>query len=178
MITIAINVSPLQFRQRAFAAKLSSIILGSGIDPAYLEIEVTESTVMENVDDAIEVLKRIKSLGVKVALDDFGTGYSSLSRLSSLPLDKLKVDQSFVRRIERDQASRTVTNAIIALGRSLRLNVVAEGVESKNALCFLQEHGCTQAQGFWFSQALPPSEFAQWYREQGLRSWLPAAGRI
>ncbi|HJV84064.1 MAG TPA: EAL domain-containing protein [Noviherbaspirillum sp.] len=165
-IAIAVNVSPLQFRQRAFAEKLGSIITESGMDPTCLEIEITESAVMENVNEAVEILNRIKSLGVRVALDDFGTGYSSLSSLTSLPLDKLKVDQSFVRRIERDQASRTVAQAIIGLGRSLRLSVHGEGIESEDALLFLEAHGCNQAQGYWFSRPLPSAEFAQWCHEQ------------
>ncbi|WP_157691764.1 bifunctional diguanylate cyclase/phosphodiesterase [Noviherbaspirillum autotrophicum] len=165
-IVIAINVSPLQFRQRTFAETLGSIITESGMDPTCLEIEVTESAVMENIDEAVEILNRIKSLGVRVALDDFGTGYSSLSSLTSLPLDKLKVDQSFVRRIERDQASRTVTEAIIGLGRSLRLSVHGEGIESEDAMLFLEAHGCNQAQGYWFSRPLPPAEFVHWHHHQ------------
>jgi len=177
-LIIAINVSPLQFRQRSFADTLSNIIRDSGIDPTALEIEVTESAVMEDVDEAVNILNRIKSLGVKVALDDFGTGYSSLSSLTSLPLDKLKVDQSFVRRIERDQASRAVIEAIIALGRTLRLNVVGEGIESEHALRYLKEHGCDQAQGYWFSRPLPPAEFAHWCQEQWGRTRVPAAGSV
>lgn len=165
-ITIAINVSPLQFRQQAFAEKLRAIIADTGMDPTRLEVEVTESAVMDSVDDAVEILNKIKSLGVKVALDDFGTGYSSLSSLTSLPLDKLKVDQSFVRRIESDQASRAVTQAIIALGRSLHLHTVGEGIESEDTLNYLQEHGCNQAQGFWFGEPMPAQEFMRWYRER------------
>lgn len=165
-IPVAINVSPLQFRQPSFAEKLNDIISSAGIDPQCIELEVTESAIMDNLDEAIEILNKIKSLGVSVALDDFGTGYSSLSRLSSLPLDKIKVDQSFVRQIGADQASRAVTEAIIALARSLRLEVVGEGIESEDAFRYLQERGCNQAQGFWFSPPLPPAEFAQWYRNQ------------
>jgi len=142
------------------------------MDASSLEIEVTESAVMENIDEAVGILNRIKSLGVKVALDDFGTGYSSLSSLTSLPLDKLKVDQSFVRRIERDPACRAVTEAIIALGRSLRLSIHGEGIESENALLYLEEHGCNQAQGYWFSKPLPPADFVRWYHEQ----WDKKAG--
>lgn len=119
---------------------------------------------MDSVDAAIEILRKLKSLGLRIALDDFGTGYSSLSRLSSLPLDKLKVDQSFVQHIERDQASRAVTEAIIALGCALKLDVVGEGIESEDALRYLQQHGCNQAQGFWFSRPLPALEFARWCR--------------
>ena len=166
LVSIAINVSPLQFRQRDFADKLNDIVADSGIEPACLQVEVTESSIMDNLDEAVKTLNRIKSLGMKVSLDDFGTGYSSLSRLTSLPLDKLKVDQSFVRRLENDQASRAVTGAIIALGRSLHLEVIGEGIESEDSLRYLQEQGCSQAQGFWFSRPLPASEFADWYREQ------------
>lgn len=170
-LTLAINVSPLQFRQPSFADTLRGILTDTGMDPSCLEIEVTESAVMENIDEAIGILNRIKSLGVKVALDDFGTGYSSLSSLTSLPLDKLKVDQSFVRRIERDPACRAVTEAIIALGRSLRLSIHGEGIESEEALLYLEEHGCHQAQGYWFSKPLPAMEFLQWSHKQ----WDPKA---
>lgn len=171
-LTLAVNVSPLQFRQQGFAERLREIISDSGMDPACLEIEVTESAVMDNISEAVGILDRIKSLGVKVALDDFGTGYSSLSMLTSLPLDKLKVDQSFVRRIEQDPASRAVTEAVIALGRSLRLAIHGEGIESEDTLSYLEEQGCHQAQGYWFSKPLPAAEFMQWYREQ----WDKKAG--
>ena len=165
-VTIAVNVSPLQFRQSDFVDRLRRIFSTTGIDPSYIQLEVTESAIMESLDEAVDILNNIKSLGVKVALDDFGTGYSNLSRLSSLPLDKLKVDQSFVRRIETDPTSRVVTEAIIALGRSLKLEVIGEGIESENALHYLQEHGCDQAQGFWFSRPLPAPDFATWYRQR------------
>ncbi|HEY0846361.1 MAG TPA: EAL domain-containing protein [Noviherbaspirillum sp.] len=181
-LTIAINVSPLQFRQRSFAETLGGIISSTGIDPSFLEIEVTESAIMENIDEAVEILNRIKALGVRVALDDFGTGYSSLSNLTSLPLDKLKVDQSFVRRIGHDQASRSVTEAILSLGRSLKLDVHAEGIESETALRYLKFHGCSHAQGYWFSRPLPAANFTRWCREEWNQShvrdrWRKVAGR-
>ncbi|TCS35760.1 PAS domain S-box-containing protein/diguanylate cyclase (GGDEF)-like protein [Paucimonas lemoignei] len=163
-VTIAINVSPLQFRQRGFATRLTDIILDSTVEPGRIEVEVTESTLMDNLEDAVEILERIRSCGIRIALDDFGTGYSSLSRLSHLPLDKLKVDQSFVRRLDTDRASRAITGAIITLGRTLNLEVVGEGIESELALDYLQEHGCNQAQGFFISRPLAASIFAEWYR--------------
>ena len=165
-VSIAINVSPLQFREKGFAEKLRHIISNTGADPAYIHLEVTESAVMQNLDEAVAILNRIKSLGVKVALDDFGTGYSSLSHLSSLPLDKLKVDQSFVKRIGTDQACQAVTEAILALGRNLNLEVIGEGIESEEVLRYLQEHGCDQGQGYWFSRPLPAPAFAEWCRRQ------------
>jgi predicted signal transduction protein with EAL and GGDEF domain len=167
-VTIAINVSPLQFRQRGFAQRLQNIIAGCAIDPAHIQIEVTESTVMESVEDAIDTLRGIRAAGIRIALDDFGTGYSSLSHLSNLPLDKLKVDQSFVKRLEHDRTSRAITGAIIALGRTLNLEVVGEGIESEDALSYLQEHGCDQAQGYFISQPLPAAEFARWYHDKAL----------
>jgi diguanylate cyclase (GGDEF)-like protein/PAS domain S-box-containing protein len=162
-ITIAINVSPLQFRQRAFAQRLQRLLQDAHMDPASFQIEVTESALMDSVDEAIDTLNQIKSIGIKIALDDFGTGYSSLSHLSRLPLDKLKVDQSFVRRLEQDRASRAITGAIIALGRTLNLEVVGEGIESKSDFDYLQENGCDQAQGFYLSHPLPANLFATWF---------------
>ena len=121
---------------------------------------------MGNIDEAINTLKRIRSSGIQIALDDFGTGYSSLSHLSSLPLDKLKVDQSFVRRLEHDNSSKAITMAIIALGQTLNLKIVGEGIESKEALAYLNEQGCNQAQGYFISRPLSPADFAGWYREK------------
>lgn len=161
-LKIAINISPLQFRQRRFAERLRYIIMQSGIDPSFLEIELTESAVMADVGEAVAILERVKLLGVRVALDDFGTAYSNLGSLTSLPVDKLKVDQSFIRRIERDAASRAVTDAIIALARSLQMEVVGEGIESEHTLQYLLERGCDLAQGFWFSKPLSPADFKQW----------------
>ncbi|WP_170162289.1 EAL domain-containing protein [Caldimonas tepidiphila] len=163
-ITIAINVSPLQFRQRAFVQRLVAVVREHGIDPACFQVEVTESTVMDSVPEAVETLRALKSAGIRVALDDFGTGYSSLSHLSQLPLDKLKVDQSFVKRLEHDRASRAITEAIIALGRTLSLEVVGEGIESDSARDYLHEHGCDQGQGYLYSRPLRTDEFADWYR--------------
>jgi diguanylate cyclase (GGDEF)-like protein/PAS domain S-box-containing protein len=168
-ITIAINVSPLQFRQRSFAQRLQSILQDAHMEPACFQIEVTESAVMDSVDEAIDTLKQIKSIGIKIALDDFGTGYSSLSHLSRLPLDKLKVDQSFVKILDHDRNSRAITGAIITLGRTLNLEVVGEGIESEFTLDYLQENGCDQAQGFFISQPLLADDFANWYQTERSR---------
>jgi diguanylate cyclase (GGDEF)-like protein/PAS domain S-box-containing protein len=164
-ISIAINVSPIQFRQKTIAAQLSRALEKSGIDPTCLQIEVTESTVMDNVPQRIATLNEIKSMGVRISLDDFGTGYSSLSYLSNLPLDKLKIDQSFIRKLNGNQPNRSITEAIIALGKSLNLKVVGEGIESEDTMDYLRRHGCDQAQGFLFSKPLPASDFENWYRK-------------
>jgi EAL domain-containing protein (putative c-di-GMP-specific phosphodiesterase class I) len=161
-ISIAVNVSALQFRQPSFYSQVENAIGKSGIDPSCLQIEVTESTVMENIAETVEKLNGLQSMGVRISLDDFGTGYSSLSYLSSLPLDKLKIDQSFIRMMASNQTSRSITEAIIGLGRTLNLKVVAEGIESEESMDYLREYGCDQAQGFLFSKQLSADEFASW----------------
>jgi diguanylate cyclase (GGDEF)-like protein/PAS domain S-box-containing protein len=162
-VPITINISPQQFRLRRFAQRLSDIVLESGIDPGCLQLDVTESTVMENVPQAIEILNAIRATGMKVALDDFGTGYSSLGSLGSLPIDKLKIGQSFVRHLDEDQASRAVAEAIITLGKSLCLEVVGEGIESDQSHAYLQAHGCDQGQGYFVGRPMPNDEFVHWY---------------
>jgi EAL domain-containing protein (putative c-di-GMP-specific phosphodiesterase class I) len=167
-IRVALNVSPLQFRQRGFAHWLEQTVRDASLDPSCFEIEVTESTLMGNIDEAIHTLHSIRSCGIRVALDDFGTGYSSLSHLSNLPLDKLKVDQSFVRRLNHENSSKAITMAIIALGKMLNLEIIGEGIETKEALDYLEEQGCKLAQGFFISRPLAAADFAVWYRQRTL----------
>jgi EAL domain-containing protein (putative c-di-GMP-specific phosphodiesterase class I) len=164
-MSIAINVAPQQFRQRSFVPMLVDSVRHSGMDPSCLQIELKESTVLDDVPDAIASLREIRSLGIRVALDDFGVGYSSVGLLSSLPLDKLKIDQSFVGAIAHDEKSRTIADTVLALGRSLHLTVVGEGIESADAFDYLRDHGCDQAQGYFFSHPLSADEFERWYRE-------------
>ncbi|RZI44399.1 bifunctional diguanylate cyclase/phosphodiesterase [Herbaspirillum sp. HC18] len=163
-IGIAINVAPQQFRQRSFIAYLSQSMKHSGMDPSCMQIELKESTVLEDVHDTIAALEEIRSLGIRVALDDFGVGYSSVRLLSSLPLDKLKIDQSFVSRIGHDAKSQVITDSVLALGRSLNLQVVGEGIESEDIVDYLRGQGCDEAQGYYFSKPLAPDEFEIWYR--------------
>lgn len=163
-ISIAINISSLEFRQRAFAEHLAQAVADSGMDPTCLQIELTESAVMENIGESISIFNQLRSLGVRVALDDFGTGYSSLSYLSNLPLDKLKIDQSFVSKLDTNRSSQAITDTIIGLGILMKLEIVGEGIESVSAMEYLRDHGCHQGQGFLYSQPLPPDEFESWYR--------------
>ncbi len=163
-IPIAINVSALQFRQRQFSRRLIDSIGDNRLDTAAIQVELTETAVMEDIDHAVAILEQFRRRGIKVSLDDFGTGYSSLSHLSRLPLDKIKVDKSFVRRLETDNASRAVTDSIIALGRALNLEVVAEGIESADELDYLRDRGCDQVQGFYVCKPLPGEAFQSWYR--------------
>lgn len=160
---IAVNISGALFRQNEFAENLLSKLKQHSLDPSALQVEVTETSLMENLERAIELLSRLKSFGVKIALDDFGTGYSSLNYLSRLPIHKIKVDKSFVQRIEHDATSRAVTEAVIALGRSLSLEVVAEGIESAQTLEYLRRQGCNQAQGYYVCKPLTADAFESWY---------------
>ncbi|MFC0252550.1 bifunctional diguanylate cyclase/phosphodiesterase [Massilia consociata] len=162
-LTVSVNVSAAQFRRADFAAQIRDLVVSSGIDPHCLVIELTETAIMENLAEAVAILHALKALGVRIALDDFGTGYSSLSSLSTLPPDKLKIDQCFVRGIETDHASRAVIDAVIALAGSLDLELVAEGIENESALHYLRERGCHLGQGYHFSRPLPAPQLLAWH---------------
>ena len=165
-VVIGMNVSPLQFRQRGFVTRLLDIVRDAEIEPGSLQIEINESAVMESVEDAIETLTAIRNAGIGIALDDFGTGYSSLSYLSHLPIDKLKVDQSIVHQLTANKTSQTTIEIIIALGKSLSLDIIGEGIESAQELEYLRQHGCHLAQGNYFSQPLPAAEFVNWCKNR------------
>ncbi len=164
-LQLAVNVSPRQFRQADFVEQVQALLLRSGIDPALLKLELTESLVLDNVADTIEKMNAIKLLGVKFSMDDFGTGYSSLSYLTRLPLDQLKIDRSFVTQLPGNQSDAIIAQTIVTMGRSLGLNVIAEGVESEAQKAFLESHGCHAYQGFLFSRPLPVAEFTQFLRQ-------------
>jgi diguanylate cyclase (GGDEF)-like protein/PAS domain S-box-containing protein len=159
--SVSVNISGVQVQRSNFADTVYGILVETGCDPAKLELEITESVVMHNTEYVISVFGRIKEPGVRLAIDDFGTGYSSLSYLKRLPLDKLKIDQSFVREITFDEDDRAIANAVIALARSLGLKVIAEGVETVEQADMLTEMGCDDAQGYLFGKAVEAQEFAQ-----------------
>lgn len=163
-IPVAINVSALQFRNKAFIESLISAIRLGQFHPDEIQIELTETAVMEDIQNAIHMLQRLRGEGVKVSLDDFGTGYSSLNYLSRLPLDKIKVDKSFIHRVLRDNGSRAITSSIIALGQALGLKIVAEGIESEAELDYLRDHGCDEVQGYYVCRPVTGSAFSAWYR--------------
>ncbi|RZA32794.1 MAG: EAL domain-containing protein [Lysobacteraceae bacterium] len=150
---IAVNLSARQLRQRQFAERLGQTLHRHGIDPARLELEVTESHLMDHPDEALEALGQLKALGVRLSIDDFGTGYSSLSHLQKFPVDYIKIDRSFLGDVGHN-GHLVITRAIIALGHNLKLKVVAEGVETREQIAFLRKHGCDQMQGYYFSPAL------------------------
>jgi len=146
---------------------LSSVLHGWHLEAPSLELELTESVLMKNADSAALLLKRVREKGIQVAVDDFGTGYSSLSYLRQFPVDALKIDQSFVRRITSSSEDAAIVVAIISMARSLNLRVVAEGVETIEELAFLQKHQCDELQGYYFSRPVPAGDFAR-LMERGL----------
>jgi diguanylate cyclase len=160
MGTISVNVSAIEFRNEDFLKELFSTLNETGLDPRCLELEVTESVLMKNAEVATSILQSVREKGVRVAIDDFGTGYSSLSYLRRFPLDAIKIDQSFVRQIANSPDEATIVTAIITMGQSLGLRVIAEGVETPEALEFLQAQQCDEAQGYYFSRPIPAEELA------------------
>lgn len=164
-LRIAVNFSPRQFYQEDMVQSVREILEESRLEPQYLEIELTESLVMTDVDRATRILRDLKSLGVQLSIDDFGTGYSSLSYLKRFPIDVLKIDQSFVRDITVDPDDAAIVVSIISLAHSLRLKVIAEGVETYEQLAYLTDHGCDQMQGYYFSRPVPPADFTRLLEE-------------
>jgi ammonium transporter, Amt family len=156
--TISVNISPVQFYKQDLAATVRSALAESGLDPRRLELEITESALVKDQDEAIRILTELRGLGVQVAVDDFGTGYSSLSYLQSFPLDRLKVDRAFVRNLSSSSNDRRITHAIVQLGKSLGLKVIAEGVETTDQFDALNRLDCDEIQGFLFSP--PMSEIS------------------
>lgn len=161
-ICISVNVSAIDFRQRDFVESIELILKQTGMEPTLLELEITEGVLMQNVDATVTALNRIKALGVRLAIDDFGTGYSSLSYLRRFPIDVLKIDQSFIRGLSRDSSDAALVSAIISLGKSLKLTVIAEGIETLEQLDFLKAHHCEEGQGYYFSKAVAPDAFAHY----------------
>jgi diguanylate cyclase (GGDEF)-like protein/PAS domain S-box-containing protein len=159
--TIAVNISAIEFRDERFLEGVFGILKDTGLDPRSLELELTESVLMKRAESTESILKALRARGVQVAVDDFGTGYSSLSYLRRFPIDALKIDQSFVRQITTAPDDTTIVTAVISMGRSLKLRVVAEGVETQKELAFLQAHQCDEAQGYFFSRPLIPEQLAK-----------------
>jgi EAL domain-containing protein (putative c-di-GMP-specific phosphodiesterase class I) len=158
-LKLAVNVSPRQFREANFVDQVQEAVLRNKINPDRLELEFTESLVLDNVDDTIAKMLALSKIGVRFSMDDFGTGYSSLSYLTRLPLDKLKIDQSFVRNIIVSEHDAIVVQTIIGMANSLGMEVVAEGVETEEQREFLQRNGCPVCQGYLFGKPVPIEEF-------------------
>jgi diguanylate cyclase (GGDEF)-like protein/PAS domain S-box-containing protein len=169
---VSINISSLQFKQPSFVRTIGKVLQDTGLNPQYLELEVTETILMETTEAAIQTLNELKSMGVRISIDDFGTGYSSLSYLKRFPIDTLKIDRSFVRDVTSDPDDKAIINAIIALARSLNLKVIAEGVETIQQLVCLHEQGSDGMQGYLFSPPLPKDSLTQLLKEgKNLKTW-------
>ena len=159
-IEVAVNLSPVQFKRGQILDVVQQALTASGLDPRRLELEITESVLMENSADRLAVLHQIRALGIRIALDDFGTGYSSLSYLRSFPFDKIKIDQSFVRDLDTCKESAAIVGAIVGLARTLGMTTVAEGVETVQQLVMVRDQGCQKVQGYLFSRPRPAHELS------------------
>jgi EAL domain-containing protein (putative c-di-GMP-specific phosphodiesterase class I) len=159
-IRVAVNISALQFRRLDLVDTVRRALADAGIGAHSLEIELTETAVMSDPEESVEILQRLSRMGIIVSVDDFGTGYSSMSYLRRFPIDKLKIDRSFITNIMNSSDDAAIVQAIISLAHSLRLTVVAEGVETAEQVAFLRKHGCDQYQGYYFSRPVDPVQFA------------------
>jgi EAL domain-containing protein (putative c-di-GMP-specific phosphodiesterase class I) len=164
---LAVNVSVRQVLQKDFAATVEKVLTETGVPADLLELEITESTLMEHAQHTLQALHRLRELGVRLSIDDFGTGYSSLSYLKRFPVDIIKIDRSFVRDVPHDADDAAIVTGIIALAHSLRLQVVAEGVETDAQMQFLTKHGCDILQGYFLSPPVPAGEFARFVQDEG-----------
>jgi EAL domain-containing protein (putative c-di-GMP-specific phosphodiesterase class I) len=158
-VPIAVNVSPRQFRKAGLVKSVEAVLKETGLDPASLELEITESMLVYDTANFIHILRNLKAIGVKLAIDDFGTGYSSMAYLKDFPVDRLKIDKTFVDDLEGAPAKVAILKAIVALGHSLGLKVIAEGVETAYQQAFLHGIGCDELQGYYFSKPLPSEAF-------------------
>lgn len=164
-LKIAVNLSARQFKQQNLVETVTQVLDATGLDPNYLELELTESLMVDNIQQSINIMQQLHNMGIVLSVDDFGTGYSSLNYLKRFPIHTLKIDQSFVRDLVVDSDDAAIVDAIISLAHSLNLSVIAEGVESQEQLDYLQTKGCDEVQGYYFSRPLPANIFTQLLQE-------------
>jgi diguanylate cyclase (GGDEF)-like protein len=165
-VPVGVNVSALQFRQPDFPDKIAAVLRDTGLAPEFLELEITESVIMHGAENAIATLRRLKSMGVKLSIDDFGTGYSSLSYLKQFPIDRLKLDQSFVRGLPGNPDDLAISSAVLGMAKALNLKVIAEGVESEAQMNFLFSRDCDEVQGYFFTKPLPAGDVEHFISRQ------------
>jgi len=157
-VPVSVNVSAAEFRAKDFLSGVRAVLISTGVEPENLQLELTESVLMEDAESTVTTLRALKVMGVQVAIDDFGTGFSSFTYLQRFHVDTLKLDRSFVREITMDPKAINLVSAMINIGKSLNQRVVAEGVENRSQLNFLQRHGCDEGQGFYFSHPVVAAE--------------------
>lgn len=165
-IHVSVNVSAMQLSEKDFITKIMRILARTQFDPSRLELEITESVFIEDIDETKEVLEKLSQIGIQIALDDFGTGFSSLSYLCAIPFDKVKIDRSFIAQIDQFKGSAPIINAVTGLGAALNFKTVAEGVENSNQLAFLKEKGCDQIQGFLISEPISSIEVQRFFESE------------
>lgn len=159
-LMVSVNLSAVEFNKKNLSKTIKKILKSTGLSPNYLEVEITERMLMENIEQAVQILTELKEIGVQVAIDDFGTGYSSLAYLREFPIDRLKIDRSFIMGIPSED-NGSIANIIIELAKTLNLKVIAEGVETENHINFLREKNCDEVQGYYFSKPVPPGKVSQ-----------------
>lgn len=172
MIRLAINVSPRQFRQQDFVEQVLGELKQANVSPDCIDLEITESLLMDDLEEVSRKMEELREHGIRISIDDFGTGYSSLAYLMELPLDQIKIDQSFVRDIAYEVNSAVVVETIIAMAHHLGFCVIAEGVENKDQLDFLQDNGCSEFQGYYFSRPLQAKDFVS-YIDSERENYMP-----
>ena len=178
-ISMAVNLSPRQFQDPNIVATVTRVLEDTGMPAELLELEITEGMMLHDADSAVDKLTAIRGLGVRLAIDDFGTGYSSLSQLKRFPIDALKIDRSFIRGIPTDKDDMAITEAILALGKTLGVTIVAEGVETDAQQAFLKLHACHEMQGFYFSRPIPSDQFAEFFHAHvSSHAVAPPAGGV
>jgi EAL domain-containing protein (putative c-di-GMP-specific phosphodiesterase class I) len=158
VVPVAVNVSASELADKDFVSGVRAVLIATGVEPANLELELTESVLMQDAESTVRTLGALKAMGVRLAIDDFGTGYSSFTYLRRFPVDALKRHQSFVQEITADPGDATIVSAMINIGKSLKQRVIAEGVETRAQLNFLQRHGCNEGQGYYFSRPVVPEQ--------------------
>jgi diguanylate cyclase (GGDEF)-like protein len=177
-LRVAVNMSYRQIKEGNFLPMMDQIFAETGVDPHMVELEITEGLLMENTHNNTSLLYSLKERGLRISVDDFGTGFSSLSYLKHFPVDSLKIDQTFVKHLPDNRNDASITSAIIGLGHSMNLTVVAEGIETEQQVLFLKERKCDAAQGYYFSPALPPEQIGSLLRQSRAGAWTAAASQL
>jgi EAL domain-containing protein (putative c-di-GMP-specific phosphodiesterase class I) len=172
VMPVAVNVSAVEFQGKDFLSGVRAVLIATGMEPQNLELELTESVLMQDAESAVVTLLALKAMGVRLAIDDFGTGYSSFTYLRRFPVDTLKVDQSFVQEITADPECTTMVDAMINIGKSLNHRVVAEGVETRSQLDFLQRHECGEGQGYYFSHPVVAEQAGSLLKSDLQKGWV------
>jgi EAL domain-containing protein (putative c-di-GMP-specific phosphodiesterase class I) len=169
-MNVCVNVSPRQFKEKDLVDRVIHALQESRLDAKYLELELTESLIMQDVERAVKTMEELEALGVQISIDDFGTGYSSLSALKNFPVARLKIDKSFIDELTTNESDKAVTSAVISLGQKLNLRVIAEGVETAEQVAFLRQNNCDEIQGYHFSKPIGSEAIADLLKDAAINA--------